>query len=64
MIHCRNCIHWIDESLNEIEARADGPVPVFMGCRFYGLSREATELEDCPHYVESADLDCLRIGKR
>lgn len=56
MIHCRNCINWIDESLEEIEADRGAHAHLFMGCRIYGLAQEKTVLESCAHYTESANL--------
>lgn len=56
MVYCRNCINWIDESLGEIEADRGEHTHVFMGCRIYGMSKGATELESCEHYAESSDL--------
>ena len=56
MINCRNCINWVDESLVQIEADAGNTPHVFMGCRIYGFREGKTELESCPHYVESENL--------
>ena len=55
MINCRNCVNWIDESLDQIEADAGSKSHIFMGCRIYGF-REKTALETCPHYAESENL--------
>ncbi len=55
MINCRNCINWIDESLDQIEADKTGGSHIYMGCRIYGF-REKTELESCAHYVQSENL--------
>jgi hypothetical protein len=56
MIHCRNCINWVDESLDEIEADRGAHSHVFMGCRIYGYAKGKAELASCEHYVESANL--------
>jgi hypothetical protein len=56
MIHCRNCSHWIDESLGEIEADRGERSHVFMGCRIHGMSKGATELDSCNDYAESPEL--------
>ena len=41
MINCRNCINWVDESLEQIEA--DHAYPhIFMGCGNLRLSRGTT----------------------
>jgi hypothetical protein len=56
MIHCRNCINWVDESLEQIEADASTSPHLFMGCRIYGFREGNAALESCPHYVESENL--------
>ena len=55
MINCRNCINWVDESLQQIEADAGGS-HIYMGCRVYGYVENNTALESCPQYVESENL--------
>ncbi|MBZ5495485.1 MAG: hypothetical protein LAP85_03710 [Acidobacteriia bacterium] len=55
MINCRNCINWVDESLEQIEADPGATSHIFMGCRIYGF-RENTVLENCPYYTESENL--------
>jgi hypothetical protein len=55
MIHCKNCVNWVDESLQDVEADHNAHPHIFMGCRIFGL-REKTELESCPQYVASEDL--------
>lgn len=56
MINCRNCIHWVDESLKEIEAEAHGSAHLFMGCRIYGFREGNTALASCDHYQASENL--------
>jgi hypothetical protein len=56
MIHCRNCINWVDESLEQIEADASTGPHLFMGCRIYGFREGNATLDSCPHYVESENL--------
>ena len=58
MINCRNCINWVDESLEQIEADQSNQPHTFMGCRIYGFLND-TILQDCPHYVESQNLFTL-----
>ncbi len=53
-MNCRNCINWVDESLDAIEADR-GHSHVFMGCRIFGFIQN-TELENCSHYVQSDNL--------
>jgi len=56
MINCRNCIHWVDESLKEIEADTQGSPHLFMGCRIYGFLENNTALSSCDHYRVSENL--------
>jgi hypothetical protein len=56
MIHCRNCINWVDESLSQIEADAGAHPHLFMGCRIFGFIEHGATLPSCPHYVESENL--------
>ena len=56
MIHCRNCIHWLDESLEQIEADQGAHPHIFMGCRIFGFVENHQALEECRHYVASRDL--------
>ncbi len=55
MIKCHNCINWIDENLEQIEADRTGGSHFYMGCRIYGFL-ENTTLESCPHYIQSENL--------
>jgi hypothetical protein len=56
MINCRNCINWVDESLEQIEADKSNRTHIFMGCRIYRFREGKTALESCPHYRESENL--------
>jgi len=53
MINCRNCIHWIDESLKEIEADLEGSHHIYMGCRIFGYVENNASLPSCEHYQQS-----------
>ncbi len=56
MIYCRNCINWVDESLEQIEADPTGSPHIFMGCRIFGFLEANAALDSCPHYQESENL--------
>ncbi len=56
MINCKNCINWVDESLEEIEADHSARSHLFMGCRIYGHPEKTSDLQSCTHYVESENL--------
>lgn len=56
MINCRNCINWVDEPLEQIEADQNAHPHIFMGCRIYGYVENNTALESCPHYLLSQNL--------
>lgn len=56
MINCRNCIHWVDESLREIEADTQDSPHLFTGCRIYGFLENNTALSSCDHYRVSENL--------
>ena len=56
MINCRNCIHWVDESLDRIEAGPGENPHLFSGCRLLGFLKESTALPHCDHYVVSENL--------
>jgi hypothetical protein len=59
MIDCRNCIHWVDESLVQIETGAqENSSHIFMGCRIFGF-QENPARETCPNYAESKNLFTL-----
>ncbi|MDR1727027.1 MAG: hypothetical protein LBT74_03720 [Acidobacteriota bacterium] len=53
--HCKNCIHWIDESLAEIEADGDGEAHLFMGCKVFGEAWDAADRRDCPRFAADPD---------
>jgi hypothetical protein len=56
MMNCKNCINWMDESLDQIEADP-GPQPhIFMGCRIFGFVENNKDMQDCKHYVTSENL--------
>ena len=56
MINCRNCVNWLDETLQQIEADAGKHSHIFMGCRILGYIENNTALESCPHYTVSDNL--------
>jgi hypothetical protein len=56
MINCRNCINWIDESLEQIQADANTHPHIFMGCRIFGFVENNTNLAECKHYIVSENL--------
>jgi hypothetical protein len=56
VIDCRNCIHWIDESLAEIEADPNRVGRLYTGCRIFGHVENSTSLESCERYVQSENL--------
>ncbi len=56
MIHCKNCIHWIDESLEQIEADHGAHSHIFMGCRILGTIDKNHALAGCRFYVASENL--------
>jgi hypothetical protein len=62
MINCRNCIHWVDESLEEIEADPQGFPHLFMGCRIYGFLENNAALPSCDHYRVSENLFTICSG--
>ena len=66
MINCRNCVHWIDESLREIEADRGGSPHIFMGCRIFGHVEKNTALPSCGHYLQSENAFtlCTECGIR
>ena len=56
MINCKNCINWVDESLEEIEADHSTHSHLFMGCRIFGHPEKTSDLQSCTYYVESENL--------
>jgi len=56
MINCKNCINWIDENLEQIEADHSAHPHIFMGCRIFGFIENHHDMHDCKHYVKSENL--------
>ena len=56
MIHCRNCVNWIDENLDQIEANSKKQPHIFMGCRIFGDLEGIYQQKSCKHYKESENL--------
>lgn len=56
MINCRNCINWMDETLEQIKADHGAHPHIFMGCRIFGFLENNTDMESCKHYVVSENL--------
>jgi hypothetical protein len=56
MINCRNCINWVDESLEQIEADHNAGPHIFMGCRIFGFLENNEALQECRHYQVSENL--------
>ncbi len=56
MINCKNCINWVDESLDQIEADHNAHPHIFMGCRIFGFLVNSEELPECRHYQVSENL--------
>jgi hypothetical protein len=56
MINCRNCINWVDESLDQIEADPAPRSHIFMGCRIFGFLENNDHLQDCKYYILSENL--------
>ncbi len=56
MIHCKNCIHWEDESLQEIEEDHGAHPHIFMGCRIFGPLENADDRQNCKHYQASENF--------
>ena len=56
MINCRNCINWVDESLQQIEEDQNAHTHIYMGCRIFGFIENNTALESCRHYLVSENL--------
>ena len=59
MIHCKNCINWTDESLDQIEADRNKHSHIFMGCKIFGFIENTDSMQDCTHYEESSNLFTL-----
>jgi hypothetical protein len=56
MTHCKNCIHWNDENLDQIEADHGSHPHIFMGCRIFGCIEKIDEMQNCKHYKASENL--------
>jgi hypothetical protein len=56
VINCKNCIHWIDEPLKEIEAEGNRESHIYMGCRIFGDLGGNYRPVSCPQYRESENL--------
>ena len=56
MINCRNCVNWMDESLEQIEADQNGHPHIFMGCRIFGYIENNRDMQSCKHYAVSESL--------
>ena len=56
MVNCRNCINWLDESLEQIEANRSPEPHLFMGCRLFGYPENSENMKDCKHFVQSENL--------
>ncbi len=64
MINCRNCIHWVDESLAQIEADHGNHSHLYTGCRIFGYVENNTALPSCERYLQSENLFtiCVTCG--
>jgi hypothetical protein len=58
MLNCKNCTHWADESLAQIEADHNANAHLFMGCRIFGTI-DINRADNCEHYKVSEDLFTL-----
>jgi len=56
MRNCKNCIHWIDESLADIEINRDEKSHIFMGCEIHGQIEKIEKRRNCPEFVISNDF--------
>ena len=56
MVNCRNCINWVDESLEQIASDHGAHSHIFMGCRIFGFFENNEDLASCKHYRESENL--------
>ncbi len=55
-MNCKNCIQWMDESLDQIAADRGARPRFFMGCRIFGFFEKGHEPKSCEHYQASDDL--------
>jgi hypothetical protein len=58
-IRCKNCINWVDESLEQIEADHSAHSHIFMGCRIFGYIENHDAMQGCKHYTASENLFTL-----
>jgi hypothetical protein len=58
-MNCRNCINWVDESLDQIEADKGAHKHIFTGCRIFGSFESNHEPQNCEHYKASENLFTL-----
>jgi hypothetical protein len=56
MFRCKNCIHWLDESLQQIEADKGTHAHIFMGCAICGPIESDDDRQNCRHYEVSENL--------
>jgi hypothetical protein len=56
MFFCKNCIHWVDENLQQIEKDPEAHSHIFMGCSIYGPVERNDDRQNCKHYVISENL--------
>ena len=56
MVNCKNCINWVDESLEQVESDRNAHPHIFMGCRIFGFLENHADMRDCKHYVASETL--------
>ena len=64
MIYCKYCIHWMDESLEQIEADRNAHPHIFMGCRIFGNTKGTDQLQNCEHYEASRDTFAICVSCR
>ena len=56
MNHCKNCVHWIDEDLAEIEADLNNKPHIFMGCKIHGQIERIENRRNCPEFAACKEL--------
>lgn len=55
-INCRNCINWVDETLQQVEMDAGAHRHIFMGCRIFGYIENNESLDHCRQYAASENM--------
>jgi hypothetical protein len=55
-MNCKNCINWVDESLEQIETDQGAHSHLFMGCRIFGFFEKGHEPNSCEQYKAGDDL--------